>query len=318
DKYIVADNKIAIIGGRNIGDKYFNPDWYNKKVTNDMDIIIVHSDLNDDGSVLSQLSSYYELVWNHPYTKSPVKRLSTLQYNKGIKKGQALKENASKQKEAHKALFEKEIDFMALSSPTNKITLIHNPISRFSKEPRVWYEITQLMATAQKSVFIQSPYVVPIKQMTRDYIDKERFKDINVSILTNSLASTPNPPAYSGYLNHRKEIVDSNINVYELQSQHSTHGKSFVIDDDLVLIGSFNLDPRSAYLSTESMVAIHSSDLVQKFKEGTEEYVAHSLLVGPDYNYIPKAGVKEEKVSFVKKTFIKSLSYLTRFFEYLL
>jgi len=318
DKYIVADNKIAIIGGRNIGDKYFNPDWYNKKITNDMDIVIVNSSANSDDSVLNQLSGYYELIWNHPYTKPPVKNLSTRQYNKGVKKGQALKENARNKKEANKALFETKIDFMALSSPTNKITLITNPISRFSKEPRVWYEITQLMHTAKKSIFIQSPYVIPSRQMTKDYINKEIFKDIDVSILTNSLASTPNLPAYSGYLNHRKKIVDHNINIYELQSQHSTHGKSFVIDDNLVLIGSFNLDPRSVYLSTESMVAIHSSDLVKTFKDSTQEYVGHSLLVGPDYNYIPKSGVTEEKVGFIKKVLIKSLSYITRFFEYLL
>ena len=207
---------------------------------------------------------------------------------------------------------------MALSSATKKITLINNPINRFSKEPRVWYEITQLIQAAKKSVFIQSPYVIPNGQMTKGFIDKSLFENIDISILTNSLASTPNLPAYSGYLNHRREIIDHGINIYELQSHDSIHTKSFVIDDDLILIGSFNMDPRSSYLSTESMVVIHSHELVEDFKDVAKEYVDKSLLVGSDYHYITKEGVKEEKVSFIKKFLITSLSYLTRFFEFLL
>lgn len=318
DKYIIADNTIVIIGGRNIGDKYFNPDWYNDKITNDRDIVIFHHDEDRTGSVLQQLSDYYSLVWNHEYTKPSVKELSTKQYHKGTEKSQELKANAKAAKEVHKELFEDEVDLMALSSPTNKITLITNPIERFSKEPTMWYEITQLMQSAKKSVFIQSPYVIPSRQMIKKDLNKSIFEDIKFSILTNSLASSPNMLAYSGYLKNQKMIVDNNVDVYELQSENSTHAKSFVIDDDLALIGSFNLDPRSVYLSTESMVVIHSPDIVKKFGQVTRQYIDHSLLVGPDYNYIPKDGVEETQVTLTKKIVIKSLSYINRFFEYLL
>lgn len=318
DKYILADNKIAIIGGRNIGDKYFNPDWYHEKVTNDRDIVIFNSKEKDTGSVLKQLSNYFDELWNHKYTKPSRKKISRAQYNKGLRKGQELKADARIVKQTHKELFEEEIDLMALSSPTNKVTLINNSVERFSKEPRIWYEISQLIKSAKESVFIQSPYVIPSKQMMKGYFNKEDCKDIKISILTNSLASSPNIPAYSGYMNHRKKIVDCNIHVYELQSINSTHAKSFVIDDDLLLIGSFNLDSRSTYLSTESMVVIHSPQLVKEFEKVTEDYIDHSLLVGKDYNYIPKDGLEEEKVRPMKKNLIKSLSYITRFFEYLL
>lgn len=318
DKYILADNKIAIIGGRNIGDKYFNPDWYDRRVTNDMDIVIVNFSDDNSNSVIGQFSDYFELVWNHKYSKESIKKLSAAKHDRGVRKGLELKNNAKISKEIYKEFFDKEIDLMTLSSPTNKITLINNSISRFSKEPRIWYEITQLMKSAKKSIFIQSPYIVPSRQMTKGYIDEEVLSDIQISILTNSLASSPNLPAYSGYLNHRKSIVDNGVNVYELQSKDSIHAKSYVIDSNLILIGSFNFDSRSAYLSTESMVVIHSPEVVAKFEEGTKRYVNHSLLVGPDYKYIPKDGVEEEQVLFIKKFLIHSLSYITRFFEYLL
>ena len=318
DKFIVADDKIAIIGGRNIGDKYFAPDWYDDVITNDRDIVIINFEEDSPDSVLSQLSDYYDLLWNHKYTKPSIKKLSAKQRSKGLKMGQDLKKHAKGVKEANKALFEDEIDLMALSAPTNKITLITNPIERFSKEPTIWYEITQLMNSAKESVFIQSPYVIPSRQMTTKFLNKDTFEDIEVSVLTNSLASSPNVLAYSGYLKHKEMLVDNNINIYELQSENSTHAKSFVIDNDLTLIGSFNVDPRSVYLSTESMVVIHSPEIVKEFGEVTQQYVDHSLLVGPDYKYIPKDGVEEPEVKMVKIVVIKFLSYINRFFEFLL
>lgn len=154
--------------------------------------------------------------------------------------------------------------------------------------------------------------------MTTKFLNKDTFEDIEVSVLTNSLASSPNVLAYSGYLKHKEMLVDNNINIYELQSENSTHAKSFVIDNDLTLIGSFNVDPRSVYLSTESMVVIHSPEIVKEFGEVTQQYVDHSLLVGPDYKYIPKDGVEEPEVKMVKIVVIKFLSYINRFFEFLL
>lgn len=318
DKYIIADKKVAIIGGRNIGDKYFAPDGYDKNITNDRDIVIINTDTSDTTSVLFEMSSYFESIWNHKYSKSMDKKISDIKYKKGIRKGEELKEKAKLVKEMNKDLFNKQINLMSISFPTNKISFIHNPINRFSKEPWVWYEITQLMKSANTSIFAQSPYIIPNKQMINGFLDKGDFEDINITVLTNSLGSTPNLPAYSGYLNHRKKIIQSGINVYELQSKDSIHAKSFIIDNDIVAIGSFNLDPRSTHLSTESMVVIHSRDVVNKFEERLVDYIDVSLLVSQDYNYIPREEVNEISAGFVKRFIIKAFSYLTKWFEYLL
>lgn len=149
-------------------------------------------------------------------------------------------------------------------------------------------------------------------------VSQKQNQNINISMLTNSLGSTPNLPAYSGYMNHRKNIIDAGINVYEIQSEDSIHAKSFVIDDDLLLIGSFNLDSRSVNLSTESMVVIHSPETVDRFEEGIQEYIDQSLLVSPEYDYILKDGIIEKRIPFIKRVLIKSLSYFTRWFEFLL
>lgn len=318
DKYIIADNNIAIIGGRNIGDKYFAIEGYNDKVTNDRDIVIINSNFSDSSSVLFEMTRYFDSIWHHKYSKSMNKRISNLKYNKGIKKCEELREKIRLVKEMNKEFFEREIDLVSISFPTNKICFIHNPIERFSKEPWCWYEITQLMQSAKTTIFVQSPYVIPTRQMIDGYLDRADFGNIGVNILTNSLGSTPNLPAFSGYINYRKKIVQNDINIFEFQSEDSIHAKSFIIDDNLMLLGSFNLDPRSTYLSTESMVVINSHEMINKFGEELRAYVDESLLVSKDYTYFPKEGVDEMEVSIMKKYVIKILSYLVKGFEHLL
>lgn len=154
--------------------------------------------------------------------------------------------------------------------------------------------------------------------MTKNFITQDDIADIHVQMLTNSLYSTPNPPAYSGYLNYRKKLLDSGINIFELQAKDSIHAKSYVFDKELLAIGSFNLDHRSAYLSTESMVIIQSEDIVNKFTEQTSNYISKSLLVDGNYSYSPKEGVDELPVNLFKSFIIKLLSFITRWFEYLL
>lgn len=318
DKYMIADKEMALIGGRNIGDKYFAPEWYTKKVTNDRDIAIVNTNSEDLSSVVYQMADYFKEIWDHPYTKPVDKGFSRLRAKKGLKTAQTLKNKAKLARETYKEAFTRPVDLMEISFPSNKMTLIRNPIERFSKEPWVWYELTNLMKSAEDSVFVQSPYVIPNKQMVKGFVGPEDLKTIPITLLTNSLASTPNLPAYSGYLNHRQQISTSGIRVLELQAEDSIHAKAFVVDDKLLSIGSFNLDPRSAYLSTESMVVINSPELVEHFGQNILDYTDESLLVLNDLSYKPQEGVEEARGSLIKATLIKSLSYITRWFEYLL
>lgn len=154
--------------------------------------------------------------------------------------------------------------------------------------------------------------------MIQGFLNEDEFDNIEITALTNSLASTPNLPAYSGYLNHRKKLINSGINIYEYQSVDSLHTKAFIIDNSLLAIGSFNSDPRSAFLSTESMLVIHSSQAVEKIEEGLQNYFDTSLLVDEDYNYIPRENLPARPVSLIKKFAVYTLSYITRWFEFLL
>ena len=318
DKYIIADNTIGIIGGRNIGDRYFAPNWHITNITNDRDVIIVNTQANNPESVINDMTKYFNEIWQHKYSKSVNKNIFNLRKKKAIEKYEELRAKYALAKEENATLLNQSVDFMEVSFPTNKISLINNPITRFTKEPWCWYEITQLMSSAKESIFIQSPYVIPNWRMIKDFLDLSKFMNIEATILTNSLASTPNIPAYAGYLNYRKRIIDKGINVLEYQSKDSLHTKAFAFDNDLLAIGTFNTDPRSAFLSTESMVIIHSTEGVKRLADGLKVFVDDSLAVGKDYNYIPRQDVNELPVSNKKKLGVAFLAIIVRLLSFLL
>ncbi|NMA95651.1 MAG: hypothetical protein GX974_06385, partial [Clostridiales bacterium] len=90
DKYIIADESVAIMGGRNIGDKYFAPEWYEANVTNDRDIIIINSKPGDTSSVIYQMSSYFNKIWNHEFSKPVKKRLFYIRTKRAMRKYEEL------------------------------------------------------------------------------------------------------------------------------------------------------------------------------------------------------------------------------------
>ena len=105
------------------------------------------------------------------------------------------------------------------------------------------------------------------------------------SIMTNSVANNGNPFGAADYAKNRNRILSTGINIWEYEGGYSYHGKSILIDDDLSVIGSFNMDMRSAYLDTELMLVIRSKDINKQLEEGMMEYERVSRQVLEDGTY---------------------------------
>lgn len=318
DKFIIADNKLAIIGGRNIGDKYFAQDDSNIAVVNDRDVLILNTDeAHFQSSVISQLKDYFNQVWNHEFSRYPTTELTEREQEKGYKKSQYLKQRLEDMKRINPEIFDNSFNWADLSLPTKKITLIHNSIERLNKEPWCWYELINLAEDAEESILLQSPYIIPTRGMVKSLRDKDITAE-DIDILTNSLAVSPNPFAISGYMNHRKNIADTKANVYEFQGPGSIHAKSYIFDKRISAVGSFNFDSRSVHLSTETMVIIDSEQFAEHLEYEMEKYIEQSLLVGENYDYIGNHKIKPRKVPLVKKIIIKVFSIVVYFFEFML
>ena len=156
---------------------------------------------------------------------------------------------------------------------------------------------------AQKSILIQTPYLV-FPEGGLSLLSQKVAEGVRVRIVTNSMLSTDNPAAFSGYQRQRALIIRAGIELYEFRHdaavRHeivaktstnadaaiSLHAKSMVVDDSRLFIGSFNLDPRSAQLNTEVGVLIDNPILAQAlaWQIETDMLSENSWAISQDFN----------------------------------
>jgi putative cardiolipin synthase len=117
---------------------------------------------------------------------------------------------------------------------------------------------------------------------------------VRVRINTNSLASTDNFQAFSGYRNQRKRLLAMGLQIYEYKPApdvqrklmqraspqtgeapiFSLHAKTMVIDSRIVFIGTFNFDPRSENLNTEVGAIIRDEAVAREVEASIETDMA--------------------------------------------
>jgi len=149
--------------------------------------------------------------------------------------------------------------------------------------------LAEMAAGAQNRITIQSPYLVFSNEAIALFKDI-LARGITVRINTNSLASTDNIPAFSGYRNQRKKLLKMGIEIFEYKPYpqvqqslmnrfeatrnkklvFSLHAKTMVVDGARVYIGTYNFDPRSQNLNTEAGVIIHDETVAQKVEAAIE------------------------------------------------
>ncbi|MFQ9798897.1 MAG: phospholipase D-like domain-containing protein [Clostridia bacterium] len=86
--------------------------------------------------------------------------------------------------------------------------------------------------------------------------------------------------------------MNTGITVYEFQGNHSMHNKSMLLDGDLSIIGSYNLDMRSTYLDTETMLIIHGEEFAETLEDAMLAMWDQSLKVTPEGDYEAREGVE--------------------------
>ncbi len=134
-----------------------------------------------------------------------------------------------------------------------------------------------LLASAQASVMVATPYFVPGRDGVAA-MREGRAKDVRFTVLTNSLATTDEPLVHFGYARYRRDLLALGVELHELKptleptggdgagERHGAslgrlHAKLVVVDDRWVSIGSMNMDRRSARSNTESAIVIDDAVL---------------------------------------------------------
>jgi phosphatidylserine/phosphatidylglycerophosphate/cardiolipin synthase-like enzyme len=284
NKYFIADGAVMLIGGRNISKEYFDLDSdYNFL---DADVCFIGEVA---GNGFSSFNQYWDFHMSIPSSCFPEHRDS--------------KELVEFQAKIAKMITENQDHVSRLSEEADGIIALYNSRrfpdywvkARFLADPpkkaeglmvgnQILDEVNALLDNARSSVYISNAYVVPLDFYQK--FNELRHKGVEVRLSTNSLSSNDVWPVYSGWINYRSDLIDRGVRVHEFrhdarfarspkEAKSGLHSKIIVIDGKYSVFGSLNLDPRSVWLNTETIVVIESEDFSQAVLETLQEEMSH-------------------------------------------
>ena len=283
NKQMIADNRVAIIGGRNLGDEYFglNPDFN----FYDLDVLGV-------GPVARQASAVFDRYWNSEWVRAipkPEGDASAPDDNElGAAEMAELMANPSLVAlGASRTDWSAEIAGLpALLAAGRSEVHTDSPVRDAATRNHMPDAIRALMRSAQRELLITNAYIIPDDNFMAD-LRGLAGRGVRVRILTNSLSSHDVPAVNSHYGPWRAPILATGAELYELRSDAAMrseivdlpplvsgfvglHTKAMVIDRERAFVGSMNLDPRSEIINSEMGVIITSPALASNLAQRME------------------------------------------------
>jgi putative cardiolipin synthase len=283
NKLLVADNAIALIGGRNIGDQYFQiaPD----SQFGDDDVAVV-------GPMVQQLSSVFDEFWNMRLA-IPVDALNAEQASpKALDAFRAAQQMAREQTPFESDLAKRVASGEPLAGMMSGRTRLARATAQLvydsPDKSRVIDGVVpgKVISTAVESradgvnteLLMITPYFVPSSTQL-DLLKRARGRGVRVRVLTNSLEAAPDVAAHSGYTRFRPTLLEAGVELFEIRARvegtkgtgqpkklsrrgnYALHAKLYVFDRLSLFVGSMNFDQRSEHLNTEIGLLIDSPDL---------------------------------------------------------
>lgn len=279
DKTLCVDGQRLIVGGANMGHGGYLHNY-------DAEVLI------EGGDVIDQAEQYYNDIVSSRYA--------------------ARRKRSKKVDAAAKARYERELEaYLAecgakygdaeklfRSMPIDKATYLSNPITDGKKSPRIVEAMFNLAESSERTTIVTPYALITDKKIKRLRAAAARSKSFR--LITNSLYNSRNV-AYAVYQKDRKKYISDDIELWEYQADDQLHAKISVYDGRYTIIGSCNLDERSAHIDTESAIVIDSEAFAAAVESYIDErFIANSCRVGKDNEYISSA-VTPGKVPTDKK-----------------
>lgn len=321
DKVVIYDQTVAITGGRNMANEYYDYDHaYNFR---DRDVMVA-------GAVLPKIQQSFDAFWQSPLSvsldillaeeKRKLTEEQVLRYTNWLHQYAENPENFAPQvRDALTDMGRRFDDIVGMMHWTSAEYVSDIPGKNSNTDELDGGGLTttsliNLLAEAKHQVLIESPYLI-MPEGGFEFFAKLVAKGVDISIVTNSLASTDNLQAYSGYRKQKQRFLDLGIKVFEFKpnpaiyrqliDRHEAlgkvvpvfalHAKSLVVDDRVSYIGTFNFDPRSANLNTEVGLLIHDERIAQQVADAIREDMA------PENSWRAAVSDQQQDVSFSKR-----------------
>jgi len=279
NKLLLVDGSQAVIGGRNIGDRYFGLGGAPQ---------FVDLDLACRGQLCQQAEQGFDQFWRSRWSH-PIRRL----LRRPLQRAEVQVVN----------------DFLLTMNEPQVAAVYDLPASLFDPEPvplrwhagqaEVWFDrpgkglvsrpttarlLWRKLADNQGALRLVSPYLILTRGLRRR-LRGQRQAGVDIEILTNSLASTDVPLVYGAYRRHRPWLERQGVTLFELTTEaFSLHAKLILMGKEEALLGSFNLDPRSLMLNTELMLHLRCPvlcDELQQLIDGWLQQAVHPVAASP-------------------------------------
>lgn len=293
NKLFIVDNIAYITGGRNVGSNYFYPETASN--FSDTDVLFL-------GDMTKYATRSFNDYWNH-HLSIPAAAFPKAKSKKGLRQ---LEKNFEQMQHKSTAATQRYNDIISmvekefktknfdfswghgkfLADPPEKVEMTMAEKQEYRGD--IIRALQTLWDKTDNDVWLSAAYFVP-GQGGLEHMLREENSGVHLTIVTNSLASTNAPTVYAKWEKYRKQLIESGADVYEFmlsaenlrgkkhdrerkQSSFSVlHSKTIVFDDNISWIGSFNLDPRSAYFNTENVAIFESREFADKLRAMIEE-----------------------------------------------
>jgi putative cardiolipin synthase len=313
NKLLVVDNALALVGGRNIGNQYFQVDPGSQFADDDVFVA---------GPVARQLSGTFDEFWNSRFA------IPAGAFGPSRGAGSGMGEQRERARwhpttlvEAPAAGGSDYVTRIATGEPyagliSGRLPLVwaraqvvcdtpdKKDVAAGTAPGRLMMEsVREMIAAAHSEVLMVTPYFVPADEELQTLRDL-RQRAVAVSVVTNSLESTPDIVAHAGYQHYRKPLLEQGVHLYEVRAQpgstrgsgqparlsryghYGLHGKLIVVDRERLFIGSMNFDQRSKRLNTEVGLLIDGPELAAqtatRFEAMVQPESAYALSLQPD------------------------------------
>ncbi len=287
NKLMVVDNAIALVGGRNVGDDYFQVDPGSQ--LGDFEVFA-------GGPIVPILSRSFDEFWNTT-SSIPVAALAT-----GPIKPMALEGYRHELARHRREVRADGSDYATRVLSGEPLTgMLRGRLPLVWARATLWYDtpekkhveegrkggrlmrqvIFEAAAAANSEVTMISAFLIPGKDGMTLFEDLNR-RGIAVRVLTNSMECSSAMAPFAGYLHYRRALLADGVDLYESRDlpgnvrgtgqnarmssygNFALHTKLYIFDRKKIFIGSMNFDERSLYLNTEMGLMIDSPELARQ------------------------------------------------------
>ena len=287
NKTFIADNQVAIVGGRNIADEYFGARQDEK--FSDLDVVGI-------GSIVPEVSGMFDAYWNHA-AAVPMPAIAEAPENADEALARVENKIAKSLQDIESSRYNDAVtseilEFLQGSKGVldwSTYDVVYDPPDKVNPDAdadagSIVVQMREAIGQVERELYVVTPYFVLADENVEAF-RRLRDRGVSMTVLTNSLASNNHAISHSGYAPVRKRLLEMGIDVYELRASSSIppdqsagvqeskitlHAKAFAVDRNRLFIGSFNWNQRSSHLDTESGVIIYSTELAEQLIEVVE------------------------------------------------